>query len=308
MHVLVLGSAAGGGFPQWNCNCGNCRRTRAGDSAAPSRTQSSLAVSKDGARWVLLNASPDLRQQINATPRLHPSGGIRASPIACVVLTNGDVDHVAGLLSLREAQPLSLYATQRVLDVLRGNPIFDILSPDCVARRAMRLDEPVALADRDGTSLGLSVTAFIVPGKAPLYLEDPSAGPGFGTRPGDTIGLQVSEDGGRGFFYLPGCAAMPPDLADRLKGASLVFFDGTLWRDDEMIVTGAGTKTGKRMGHMSISGEHGSIAALAGLGIGRKIFIHMNNTNPILLADSPEHAKAREAGWEAAYDGMEVRL
>jgi len=308
VHILVLGSAAGGGFPQWNCNCGNCRRARAGDSAAPPRTQSSLAVSGDGARWVLLNASPDLRQQILATRQLHPSRGIRASPITGVVLTNGDVDHVAGLLSLREAQPLALYATQRVLDVLRSNPIFDILSAECVARRPMPLDEPIALAERDGTPLGLSVTAFIVPGKAPLYLEDASAGPGFGTRPGDTIGLEVSAGNGRGFFYLPGCAAMPPDLADRLKGAPLVFFDGTLWRDDEMIATGAGTKTGKRMGHMSISGEHGSIAALAGLGIGRKIFVHMNNTNPILLADSAERGKAKEAGWEAAYDGMELRL
>jgi pyrroloquinoline quinone biosynthesis protein B len=308
VQILVLGSAAGGGFPQWNCNCGNCRRARAADPAAPARTQSSLAVSRDGARWLLLNASPDLRQQINATPKLHLSGGIRASPIASVVLTNGDVDHIAGLLSLREVQPLSLYAAQRVLDVLKSNPIFDILSADCVARRAMPLDQTVALADRDDVPLGLSVTAFIVPGKAPLYLEDPDAGPGFGTRPGDTIGLQVREDGGRAFFYLPGCAAMPPDLADRLRGAELVFFDGTLWRDDEMIVSGTGNKTGKRMGHMSVSGEHGSIAALAGLGIGRKIFVHMNNTNPILLADSVERAMAREAGWEAAYDGMELRL
>jgi pyrroloquinoline quinone biosynthesis protein B len=308
MHILVLGSAAGGGFPQWNCNCANCRRARAGESAAPARTQSSLAVSRDGSRWVLLNASPDLRQQILATRRLHPNGGIRASPLAAVVLTNGDVDHIAGLLSLRESQPLALYAAQRVLDVLRANPIFDVLNPACVERRVMPLDASIDLADRDGAPLGLRVTPFMVPGKAPLYLEEPDGGPGFGAKAGDTVGLEIAADDGRRFFYLPGCAALPPELAGRLVGAPLVFFDGTLWRDDEMIVAGAGPKTGKRMGHMSMSGEHGSIAALAPLGIKRRIFVHMNNTNPVLLADSPECKRARDAGWEPAYDGMEIRL
>ena len=307
MHILVLGSAAGGGFPQWNCNCGNCRRARAGDAVAPHRTQSSLAVSRDGARWVLLNASPDLRQQILATRRLHPNGAIRASPLAAVILTNGDVDHIAGLLSLRESQPLALYAAQRVLDVLRSNPIFNVLNPEFVDRRAMLLDTTTDLAERDGTPLGLRVTSFLVPGKAPLYLENPDA-PGFGTQPGDTVGLEISAaDGGR-FFYLPGCASLPSELAGRLRGAPLVFFDGTLWRDDEMVAAGAGVKTGTRMGHMSMSGEHGSIAALAPLGIKRRIFVHMNNTNPVLLADSPEYRKARDAGWEPAYDGMEIRL
>lgn len=308
MQVLVLGAAAGGGFPQWNCNCGNCQRARAKDAAAPARTQSSLAVSNDGERWLLLNASPDLRQQILETSRLHPTSGIRGSPIAGVVLTNGDVDHVAGLLSLREGQPLAIYAAQRVLDVLKSNPIFNVLHPDHVARRVMPLDAPTALAAQDGTSLGLTVNAFAVPGKVPLYLEDARAGPGFGTQAGDTIGLEISGDDGSRFFYLPGCAAMPPELAARIREASLVFFDGTLWRDDEMIAAGAGTKTGKRMGHMSMSGDHGAIAALAALGIGRKIFVHMNNTNPALLSDSSEHAKAKEAGWEIAYDGMEIRL
>jgi pyrroloquinoline quinone biosynthesis protein B len=308
VQIVVLGAAAGGGFPQWNCNCGNCRRARAAESAAPARTQSSLAVSGDGLRWVLLNASPDLRQQILATPRLHPTGGIRGSPIAGVVLTNGDVDHVAGLLSLREAQPLAIYAAQRVLDVLKSNPIFNVLSADCVARRAIAPEMPTALATQDGAPLGLAVMAFTVPGKLPLYLEDASAGPGLGTQAGDTIGLEISGTDGARFFYLPGCAAMPPELARRLEGARLVFFDGTLWRDDEMIATGAGTKTGKRMGHMSISGAHGTIAALSELGIGRKIFVHMNNTNPVLVSDSAEHAAAKAQGWEIAYDGMEVRL
>lgn len=307
MQILVLGAAAGGGFPQWNCNCGNCRRARARDPAAVPLTQSSLAVSSDGIHWLLLNASPDLRQQILATPRLHPHEGKRQSPIVGAVLTNGDVDHTAGLLSLREGQPLAVYATRRVLDVMSSNPIFNVLRPDMVARREMPLDKPVAMSAADGAPLGLHVTAFAVPGKVPLYLEDASAGPGFGTQPGDTVGLEVS-DGKRRFFYLPACAAMPPKLSKRIEGAELLFFDGTLWRDDEMIAAGVGTKTGKRMGHMSIYGEHGTIAAFASLGVRRKIFVHINNTNPVLLADSAERAEAEAAGWEIAHDGMEVRL
>jgi pyrroloquinoline quinone biosynthesis protein B len=308
MQILVLGSAAGGGFPQWNCDCANCRRARSADPAALPRTQSSLAVSPNGTHWLLLNASPDLRQQILSTPQLHPNGGMRQSPIMAAVLTNGDVDHVAGLLSLRENQPLAVYATRRVLDVLGGNPIFNVLNPEVVVRHEMPLDGPVSVSAKDGTPLGMTVTAFSVPGKVPLYLEDQNAELGFGTRPGDAIGLEVAASDDRRFYYLPGCAAMPPELAARVKGAELVFFDGTLWRDDEMISTGVGRKTGKRMGHMSISGEHGTMAAFAPLGVTRKIFVHMNNTNPVLLADSPERAEAEAAGWEIAHDGMEIRL
>ena len=306
LRILVLGSAAGGGFPQWNCNCTNCRRARAGDKAARPRTQSSLAVSTDGARWVLLNASPDLRQQIAANPPLHPGRPGRHSPIAAAVVTNGDVDHVAGLLSLRESQPLALYGSDRVIDVLARNSIFNVLNPDSVVRRPLPLDRPTAIADRDDRSLGLNVRAFPVPGKVALYLEDASAGPDFGTRPGDTLGLEVRDTDGRGFFYIPGCSAMPADLAARLKGANLVFFDGTLWRDDEMIAAGVGTKTGSRMGHMNVSDETGSIAAFAPLGVGRKVFIHINNTNPVLLEDSPERTQVTAAGWDVAFDGMEI--
>jgi len=221
VQILVLGAAAGGGFPQWNCNCENCRRARSGNSAALPRTQSSLAVSADGARWLLLNASPDLRQQVLAADHLHPRAGVRHSPIAGVVLTNGDVDHVAGLLSLREGEPLALYAAKRVLDVLKSNPVFNVLNPALVARHEMPLDMPVSVSAHDGVALGLTVTAFTVPGKVPLYLEDHAAGPGFGTEAGDTVGLEVAEDAGRRFFYLPGCAAMPRALAARMKGAEL---------------------------------------------------------------------------------------
>jgi len=307
VNILVLGSAAGGGFPQWNCNCGNCQRARSGDPAAPGRTQSSLAVSADGERWVLFNASPDLGQQIRDNAALHPRGKGRRSPIAAVVLTNGDVDHVAGLLTLREGQPLAVYATPRVQQVLAGNSIFDVLNPEAVARRALRLGERYGLEDRDGRSLGLRVTPFAVPGKVALYLENAAAGPDFGTQAEDTIGLEISS-GDRRCFYIPGCASMPKDLAARLRGAELVLFDGTLWRDDEMIAAGLGTKAGRRMGHMSIDGPEGTIAAFDALGVRRKVFVHMNNTNPVLLADSPERARAREAGWEIAEDGMEIRL
>ena len=307
MKILVLGSAAGGGFPQWNCNCGTCRRARSGDRAATPRTQSSLAVSADGERWVLLNASPDLGQQIRDNPALHPRGNRRQSPIAAVVVTNGDVDHVAGLLTLRESQRLAVYATARVQQVLRSNSIFNVLGADPVARRELSLGTRCDIRDRDEQPLDLRVTPFAVPGKVALYLEDAAAGPGFGTQVEDTIGLEVAA-GDRRFFYIPGCAAMPKELAARLRGADLVFFDGTLWRDDEMITAGVGSKTGQRMGHMSIDGAEGTMAAFAPLGVRRKIFIHLNNTNPVLLADAPERARAREAGWEVAEDGMEIRL
>ncbi len=306
MKILVLGAAAGGGFPQWNCNDATARRVRAGDPAVRPSTQSTIAVSGDGGRWVLFNASPDLRQQINDYPALQPgpAHGLRASPIAAVVLTNADVDHVAGLLNLRESQPLSIYGHPRVLEVLARNTIFNVLNPDFVARRPLRLDAWQTVHDRDGQDLGIVVRPFAVPGKVALWLEKAGA-PALGTMEGDTIGLEIS-DRRQSFFYIPGCAAMNADLEQRLAGAALVFFDGTLWRDDEMIAAGVGTKTGGRMGHMSCSGEDGTIAAFATLGARRKLFIHINNTNPLLVRNSAERREAEAAGWEVAYDGMEI--
>lgn len=258
---------------------------------------------------MICNASPDLRQQINDNPPLHPQNGLRHSPISSVVLTNGDVDHVAGLLTLRESYPLSIYATDRVLSVLRANGIFNVLNPEFVERRPMRLGQAFEVQDRAGEGTGIVVEPFAVPGKVALYLEDASAGSNFGTQPEDTVGLRIAaRDGGSQCFYIPACAAVTEDLASRLAGASLVLFDGTLWRDDEMIAAGVGTKTGRRMGHVSVSGPEGAIAAFERLGVKRKIFVHMNNTNPILLADSPERAVIARAGWEAGYDGMEIRL
>ena len=311
MHIRVLGSAAGGGYPQWNCNHPNSRRARAGDAQAKSRTQSSIAVSADGERWLICNASPDLRQQINDNPVLQPAadGPLRASPIHAVMLTNADVDHVTGLLNLRESQAFNLYATGRVLEVLAANSIFNVLNPAFVTRRPMTLGEAFAPLAADGTPLGLSITPFAVPGKVALWLEDAAKGVDIGAVTEDTIALEVRDtESGRCFFYLPACARMTPELAARIRGAALVFFDGTLWVDDEMIRDGVGTKSGQRMGHLSISGEGGSIALLRELGIARKVFIHINTTNPVLLDDSPERAEATAAGWEVAYDGMQLEV
>lgn len=308
LKILVLGSAAGGGFPQWNCNCTGCRRARAGDPAARPRTQSSLAVSGGGGRWVLLNASPDLGQQIRANAALHPKDGVRHSPLCAAVLTNADIDHVAGLLTLRESQPLAIYATERVQAVLAANSVFRVVNPELAPRRAVALDRPFVPADAAGHPLPFEVEAFAVPGKIALYLEDPAAA-GFGSVAEDTVALRVRDRAGDGeFFYIPGCSGLPDWLADRLRGAPLVLFDGTTWTDDEMIRAGTGSKTGQRMGHMAMSGPAGSIAAFAGLGARRKVFVHINNTNPALLDDSPERAAAEAAGWEIAYDGMEFTL
>jgi pyrroloquinoline quinone biosynthesis protein B len=308
MQILVLGSAAGGGFPQWNSNAPACRRARCGDAGAKPRTQASVAVSADGERWFLLNATPDMRAQIDANPALWPHDGLRSSPIAGVVLTGGDVDAVAGLLTLRERHAFTLFATREVHKVLAENSIFRVLAPDCVERQTLRLEAPTPLVGPSEGAAKLQVTAFPVPGKVALWLEEPGRDPGI-AEDGRTIGLEIAEPAtGARFYFIPGCAAMTPGLARRLAGAPLVFFDGTLWRDDEMIRLGVGGKSGQRMGHMSMSGEDGVIAAFAGLNVARKVFLHINNTNPVLLEDSPEHAAAVAAGWTIAHDGMEVRL
>ena len=301
MKIIVLGAAAGGGFPQWNSNADGCRRARRGDPAARSRTQASVAVSHDGERWFLLNAAPELRQQINETPALHPRAGLRDSPIAGVVLTGGDVDAIAGLLTLRERQPFTVHATQRIHDVLDANPIFEVLARDVVARDVQTLDRPFTL---EGI---LRATFFAVPGKVPLYLEGEGAEPPPIVTDGTTVGAEVT-DGAKRMLYIPGCAAMTDDLRARIDGADILFFDGTLWRDDEMVAAGIGQKTGRRMGHMSLSGAEGTMAALRSVNVGRRVIIHMNNSNPVLLADSAERAEAEAAGWTVAHDGMEFAI
>ena len=305
MQVLVLGAGAGGGFPQWNSNSEACRRARAGDPAALPATQASIAISSDGDSWFVINASPDIREQINREARLHPKHGLRSSPIAGVLLTNSDVDAVAGLLHLRERTPFVVYAHERVFSVLDANPIFRVLAPDVVSRQALTLDEAIPLLRHDGSDSGLRVTAFAVPGKVALYMEDAQAGANFGTRVGDTLGLQINEEGSeQRLLFVANCAAMNDSLRARCRGAAVVFFDGTLWRDDEMVQRSEGAKTGQRMGHMSMSGSAGSIESLRDLAIKRRIFIHINNTNPALLSDSNERRALEAQDWEVAYDGM----
>jgi pyrroloquinoline quinone biosynthesis protein B len=300
MRILVLGSGAGGGFPQWNCRCDNCRLAWAGDKRVQPRTQSSLALSADGAHWLLLNASPDIRQQIIATPALHPREGRRHTPIVGVFLTNGDVDHIAGLLTLREQQAFKLYGSEQTLAQTRTGA-FGVLAPNLVERRAVALNATL------DPGLGFTLTPFAVPGKPPLYMEGANIEREIGAQGEATIGLEI-KCGPRRVYYIPGCAALTSALLARIEGADMLFFDGTTFSDDEMVRQGLSHKTAWRMGHLPMGGSEGSIARLADLRIGRKIFIHINNTNPVLRADSAERAAAERAGWEIAFDGMEAAI
>jgi pyrroloquinoline quinone biosynthesis protein B len=299
VQAIVLGSAAGGGIPQWNCRCPVCSLVWAGDPRVEPRTQSSLAVSADGESWLLINASPDIRQQIAATSALHPRRGLRDSPIAAVLLTNGDVDHVAGLLTLRESQPFSLFASAEILDALAGNRIFDVVSSSAVPRNELAPDDPTELLP------GLAVTLFPVPGKTPLWLEEGE--PVIGESTGTTVGAMI-EAQGRRIAYIPGCARVDDGVLRRVEGADLLLFDGTVMEDDDMIRAGVGTKTGWRMGHVPMDGPNGSMAGFADVAIARKIYVHINNTNPALVAGSPERARVEAAGWTLATDGLTLRL
>lgn len=293
MRIVILGAGAGGGLPQWNCGCANCNAARAG--RIPSMTQSSIAVSADGAAWAIINASPDIRMQLAATPALHPTGP-RDMPLASVLVTNGDIDHVAGLLTLRESQPFDLFATGAIHQALADNPMMAAVNPDFVPRRAIALNAPFDLAP------GLTATLFAVPGKVPLYLEGETVETGLMGE--NTVGVELTA-GGRRLLYIPGCADTPDWLRDRMRGADALLFDGTLWQDDEMIRAGLGRKTGARMGHMAASD---SIARLGDLPIGRRFFVHINNSNPLTDPGSAESRRAEAAGWQVARDGMELTL
>ncbi|SIO29047.1 pyrroloquinoline quinone biosynthesis protein B [Rhodovulum sp. ES.010] len=290
----ILGAAAGGGLPQWNCGCAQCDMARAG--TIPAQTQSSLAVTANGRDWAILNASPDIRQQLAACAALHPTG-LREVPLTSVLVTNGDIDHVAGLLTLREMQAFTLFATAGIHEVLAANPIFAALNESVVERETVALGQPFDLAR------GLRAELFPVPGKVPLYLEGETVETELVGE--QTVGVHL-EGGGGEALYIPGCATLNDGLRGRLRGAPLVFFDGTLWRDDEMVRAGLGAKTGKRMGHISMSGPDGSIAEFADLDVAKKVFVHMNNTNPVLNPGSAERAEAEAAGWIIGQDGMEV--
>jgi pyrroloquinoline quinone biosynthesis protein B len=295
-RAQILGAAAGGGLPQWNCGCENCNLARLGE--IPAQTQSSVAFSANGEDWAILNASPDIRDQMARAPALHPTD-LRRSPLRSVLLTNGDIDHVAGLLTLREQQAFTLFATAEIHQVIADNPIFNALNPDYVIRTSIVLNEPFELVT------GITARLIAVPGKVPLYLEGETVQTDLVGE--QTVGVQLDALGKR-VFYIPGCAAMPLDLKTKIEGADMVMFDGTLWQDDEMVRAGLSQKTGQRMGHMSMSGTEGSIAAFEGVDVGQKIFVHMNNTNPVLRPGSSEKAQAEQAGWVVAQDGMEIEI
>jgi pyrroloquinoline quinone biosynthesis protein B len=308
LRVVVLGAAAGGGVPQWNCGCAVCRMARTGHPELRS-TQASIAVSADGDHWYLVNASPDLRQQLIATPQLHPRAGqLRHSPIAGVILTNGEIDAVAGLLSMREGSPFTIYGHAKVLAILQTNTIFNVLSETNVRRQSIEVDQMFEPALPSGSPSGIEILPFAVPGKSAWYLEG-KVHPAGRDGAGDTLGLRIGDKArGSYFYFLAACAEVTDELKSRLAGAPLVFFDGTVWRDDELISAGLGTKTGQSMGHIAMSGASGAIEALSGLDIGRKIFLHINNSNPALLHASPERKTAERAGWQIPADGTEISL
>jgi pyrroloquinoline quinone biosynthesis protein B len=297
VKTLILGSAAGGGYPQWNCLCPVCALFWNGDSRVKRRTQSSIAATVDNSHWVLINCSPDIREQIAAIKALQPKNGLRNSPIVSVVLTNGDIDHIGGLINLREAHPFTIWAAAAVTDQINTNPIFGVLNPELVSFKTIEPNVSFSPIPQ------LVIEAFDVPGKVPLYRED--KGTPEVSRNGNTIGLHLSHHG-RTLSYVPGCADIDDQLLHDLRDTHTLLFDGTLWADDEMISTRTGVKTGRRMGHVPVSGEEGSMAKLRTLKAKQKIFVHLNNTNPLLIENSSEQLAAGEKGWVVGHDGMEI--
>ena len=295
MRVRVLGSAAGGGFPQWNCHCGICDAAREGVRAVP-RTQSSLAICGDEGPWFLVNASPDLRQQLEALDA-QQVGGVRSAPIAGVLLTDAEIDHTAGLLLMREsATPLRVFGDAGVARALiDGYPVLAMLARYCGAE--WRTLEPGRRQPLDGSSL--AVEPFRVGGDAPRYL-------------GSDVGLEASglvfSDVGGTVTYVPGLARLDDGVIARLTASDLVLVDGTFWHDDDLARLGISDRTARAMGHTPVAGPDGSLAVLAELKRPRKVLVHINNTNPILLEDSPEREQVVRAGVEVAYDGLEVEL
>jgi pyrroloquinoline quinone biosynthesis protein B len=304
MRVRVLGSAAGGGFPQWNCNCPNCRGLRAGTLEARPRTQSSIAVSGDGEAWVLFNASPDIRQQLGSFAALQPGRALRDTAICGVVLVDAQIDHTAGLLILREGRPLDIYCTDPVYeDLTTGNPVLKLLEHYCGVNRVPIPLGPEASFRVEGAE-GLRFTALSLDSKPPPFSPRRNA-----PSPGDNIGIQVEDERSGGIlFYAPGLGRMSPELCRRMAASDCVLVDGTFWTEDEMIRLGAGHKRAADMGHLPQSGEGGMLQLLRPMKDTRKVLIHINNTNPILNEASKERAELEAAGVEVAYDGMEIEL
>jgi len=304
MKIRVLGAGAGGGFPQWNCNCHNCKRVRAGEMTTKRRTQSSIAVSSDGENWLLFNASPDIRAQLEAFPGSHPKRGIRDSGIKAILLIDSQIDHTTGLLMLRESTtPLEIYCSEPVKqDLSTGFPLFHMLEHYCKVNH-----HPVPL---DGSGFAIPLIddlrfySHALKSKAPPYSphrHDP--------HPGDNIGVVIEQiSTGKKLYYAPGLGEIEPHVYDAMLDADAVLVDGTFWQHDEMARAGICDKLALDMGHLPQSGAGGMIDVLDSLGSKPKFLIHINNTNPILDEDSPERKTLEEAGIEVSFDGLEINL
>lgn len=309
MHIEILGSAAGGGFPQWNCNCPNCRSVRAGTLRGKGRTQTQVALSNDDASWFLLNAAPDLRLQIEACQPLHPRSSGRHSLISGVLLTGADLDQITGLLSLRELQPFRIYCTPSIRSILQEqNNVFAMLNrvPAQVEWAEIKAGQSFPLQAISGNRSGLHCEVFSIGSRYPVYVCREQASRLVPEEA--SLGLIIESSSGKRLAYLPAVSAIDEELLRNMETADALLFDGTFWSDDELIqVQGSGT-TAREMGHVPVSGADGSLQKLAGLRRPRKIFIHVNNTNPMLDESSPEYREVRAAGWEIAEDGWRLDL
>jgi pyrroloquinoline quinone biosynthesis protein B len=309
MRITILGSAAGGGFPQWNCNCRHCEASRGGTFRGKPRNQFQVAVSHDERSWFLLNTSPDLRLQIEATPSLHPRKTGRGSPVAGVLLTSGDIDQIAGLLSLRELQPFRIYCTASIQRILRqDNSIFAMLNrvPNQVLWTEIGSDESFPLLTVSGNDSGLSCSVFSLGSRYPAYVSRDRAA---GLKPEEALlGARLTSSSGGKLAYMPAVPEVDDSLLERLEDADLLLFDGTFWSDDELIRVQGNGSTAWEMGHIPVSGAEGSLQKLAALRGPRKVFVHLNNTNPMLDESGPEYREVRAAGWEIAEDGWSFEL
>ncbi|HET9932329.1 MAG TPA: pyrroloquinoline quinone biosynthesis protein PqqB [Polyangiaceae bacterium] len=305
MFVRVLGSSAGGGFPQWNCGCPNCTGVRAGTIRAKARTQESVAVSADGDSWFLLNASPEIRAQIEGFPRLHPRA-LRDTPLAGILFTSGDLDHCLGLLSLRESQRLDVYATAAMRrSFVEGNTLYPTLErfEGQVRWHPLAPNERCALLLSDGKESGLELVPYSVRGKPPLHAKQ------LAPSPGDNLGLRIEDRRTGGVLaYVSGVTGPSSELEACVAGANAIFFDGTFWTRDELVALGVSNRYAEDMAHWPLSGPDGSLAFLSRQPAARKLFIHINNTNPILREDSPERAEVMARGVEVSEDGQEFSL
>jgi len=302
VQVILLGTAAGGGFPQWNCWCPTCRIARREPARARPRSQSSAAVSADGRRWFLLNASPDVHAQLARIPGPEPRG-MRHVPIEGVVLTDAELDHTLGIVLLREGRYLQLYATPAAQSVIeRDSSMLPVTRAFAEVRvEPLAIGGSTALGYRDGCPAGLTVTAFPVPAGPPRFASE--------DLPGHTVGLLVRDDATGGVCaFVPGCGGLDRTLLDRLAGAELVLFDGTFWTDDELISLGIGQRTARAMDHLPVSGPDGSLEQLAALPARHRVYTHINNTNPMLIEDSPQRLEVERHGLVVGADGMRFTL